>query len=88
MSGFWMIFWLAVVLKLPIAGLFWLVWWASREPELPEPEPDSRDGGGSDRGPHPRTGPPRPPRRGPHAVPEPRAPARTRAARGRHGLVR
>ena len=32
MDGFWPIFFLAVVLKIPVLGALWLVWWASREP--------------------------------------------------------
>ena len=66
MSGFWAIFWLAVVLKIPIVALLLIVWWAIREP--PMPEADEEDGGGSDRDPrHPRRRPPHPPRRGPTA---------------------
>ncbi len=82
MSGFWAVFWLAVVLKIPIAALLWIVWWAVREPPLPNVGND--DGGGSDRDPgHPRLRPPRPPRRGPHRSTETRPPARVRTARGR-----
>ena len=39
MTGFWPIFFLLVVLKIPVLGSIWLVWWASREPE-----PDTADG--------------------------------------------
>ena len=82
MSGFWAVFWLAVVLKIPIAALLWIVWWAVREPPLPNVGND--DGGGSDRDPgHPRLRPPRPPRRGPHRRTETRPPSRVRTARGR-----
>jgi hypothetical protein len=80
MSGFWAIFWLAVVLKIPIAALLLIVWWAIREP--PVPEADEGEGGGSDRDPrHPRRRPPHPPRRGPHRGASPRAPQRVRMAR-------
>jgi hypothetical protein len=76
-EGFWAIFWLAIVLKIPVVFALWLVWYAIRaEPEL---EHDSSpEGGGSDR--HPPSMPrhPRPPRRGPHAEPAPRSPSRVR----------
>ncbi len=36
-------FWLILVMKVPIAALLYIVWWAIREP--PVPEPDSGDGG-------------------------------------------
>ncbi|MGH2802134.1 MAG: hypothetical protein ACRDL4_03695 [Thermoleophilaceae bacterium] len=79
MSGFWAVFWLAVALKLPIAALLYIVWWAVREPPVPEADPE--DGGGPRRDPHPRIRPPRPPRRGPHGDPPPVAPARVRVTR-------
>jgi hypothetical protein len=87
MSGFWAVFWLAVMLKIPIAALLYIVWWAVHDP--PTPEADSEDGGGNQRrDPHPRIRPPQPPRRGPHAAPGPSAPDRVRVAgRGRR-LVR
>jgi hypothetical protein len=77
MEGFWAFFWLAVVLKIPIVALLWIVWWAIHA----EPETESADdGGGSDRHGHgPRVKPPRPPRRGPHGDPVPPAPERVRA---------
>lgn len=56
---------MAVVLKVPIFALLWLVWWAAK---APEPAGADEDEGGSKRPdrPHgPRT-PSRPPRRGPH----------------------
>ena len=33
-----MFLWLMVALKVPLAALLWLVWWASRPPEGAEPE--------------------------------------------------
>jgi hypothetical protein len=82
MSGFWGVFWLAVVLKIPIVALLLIVWWAIRQQPLPETDDDDR--GGSDRDPrHPRRRPPHPPRRGPHRGAPPRAPQRVRAARAR-----
>jgi hypothetical protein len=77
-SGFWAVFWLAVVLKIPIVALLCLVWWAIRQ--QPVPEAEGSDGGGSVRREHARRPrPPRPPRRGPHAAPPPRSPQRVRA---------
>jgi hypothetical protein len=83
MSGFWAVFWLAVVLKIPICALLYIVWWAAKDP--PEAWADGDDDGGARRdGPHhPRLDPPRSPRRGPHADPPPQAPARARLGRPR-----
>ena len=73
-----------LVLKLPLAALLYIVWWAIKS--TPEVE-GSDEGGGAKRWPHgprpPRT--PHPPRRGPHAEPPPPSPARTRTvvAQGR-----
>ena len=74
----WTLFYMLVILKIPVIGMLLLVWWAVRQ----EPEP----AGGESRellrrGPdHPRRPrKPRPPRRGPHADPLPSAPARVRA---------
>jgi hypothetical protein len=77
-DGFWAVFWLAVVMKIPIVALLLLVWYAVREPATPEQD-RSDGGGGSDRDPHPRPRHPRRPRRGPHAEPAPAAPKRVRA---------
>ena len=64
MEGFWPIFFLAVVLKIPVFGGLWLVWWAVRA------EPETEDAGDEDGGHRFRNrGPSRPrgPRlRGPH----------------------
>jgi hypothetical protein len=77
MHGFWAVFWLAVILKIPIVALLAIVWWAVRRPPVPEGEHE--DGaGGSRYGPHPRTRPPQPPRRGPHGDPPPASPDRLR----------
>jgi hypothetical protein len=80
-GGFWAVFWLAVVLKLPIAALLYLVWWAIKDP--PQAEAGEEDGGSRVDDPHPRLRPPQPPRRGPHAEPAPAPPARVRAASSR-----
>lgn len=66
MEGFWPIFFLAVILKIPIACLLYLVWWAIRQtPETEEAPPANED----DVLRHGRRRPRRPrgPRRGPHA---------------------
>jgi hypothetical protein len=62
MEGFWPIFFLLVVLKIPVFGALWLVWWASKAPEVDGETEDS--GGGFKR--H-RPFPTRP--RGPHHLP-------------------
>src|SRR3954470_12869133 len=74
----WALFYMMVILKIPIIALLWLVWRAVKQ----EPEP----AGGEARE-HPRPGPDHPPRprkpgptrRGPHAEPPPVTPKRTRA---------
>ncbi len=68
--------WMFVVLKIPIAALLILVWWAIKEPE---PVGANEDDGGSRR-PDPHRGPrlPRPPRRGPHATEPLPSPPRVR----------
>jgi hypothetical protein len=77
MHGFWGVFWLAVILKIPIVALLTIVWWAVREPPVPEAEREDGSGG-SRRNPHPRNRPPHPPRRGPHADPPAAPPERVR----------
>lgn len=64
-EGFWPIFFLLVVLKIPVFGALWLVWWASQEPEPEGAATDDGDGGFKRRNPQPKL--PRGPRRGPHA---------------------
>lgn len=66
MEGFWPVFYLMVILKIPVAALLYLVWWAIRQSDAPaEADP------GEERGFHRwRREPKRPrgPRRGgPHA---------------------
>lgn len=66
MEGFWPIFFLAVVLKIPVLGALWLVWWAIRAEPLVDEAPED-DGGFRFR----RSDPTRPkgPRRGgPHGT--------------------
>lgn len=66
MEGFWPIFFLGVVLKIPVGLMLWLVWWAIHAEPAPEEAPPE---GGEERfgrfRRHPRR--PRGPRRGPHA---------------------
>jgi hypothetical protein len=73
-----------LVLKIPIAALLYIVWWAIRA--TPELDSDSGDDGGLHRWPHGPRPPHAPkPRRGPHADPPPAPPARVRSvvAQGR-----
>ncbi|HEY6762562.1 MAG TPA: hypothetical protein VI318_23875 [Baekduia sp.] len=86
----WGLIWLMLVLKIPVAALLYLVWWAVRQDTEPEGGSDGGDGGTKvyphgDR----RPAPPRwPRRRGPHGDPAaPPAPPRSRppvVARARH----
>jgi hypothetical protein len=71
-----MFLWLMVFLKVPIAALLALVWWAVRKTDSAEPE--ERDWSPRRAPDHPRPRRPRPPRRGPHAGEPPAPPARTR----------
>ena len=60
----WGFLWLMLALKLPLAALIYIVWWAIKaEPEPPETGDD--DGGTKRQPPHPRQPFPRTPRRGP-----------------------
>jgi hypothetical protein len=80
----WTFIFLMFVLKIPIIGLLWIVWWAIHaQPESGDQGPD--DEGGSRKPRHPRP-PLRPlPRRGPHHGAQPPAsPSRVRAVAGRH----
>jgi hypothetical protein len=75
----WGFIWLMLVLKIPIAALLYIVWWA-----VHQTEPDvggSDEDGGTKVHPHDdrRPLPPRlPRRRGPHGDPAPPSPPRTR----------
>ena len=58
----WTIFYMVVIIKIPMAAALWLVWWAIKNEPIPEEET------GEDRGPHRKRPPlPRWPRRGPVA---------------------
>jgi hypothetical protein len=79
----WTFIFLMFVLKIPIIGLLWIVWWAIHaQPESGDQGSD--EDGGSRKPRHPRP-PLRPlPRRGPHhGVQPPASPSRVRAVAGR-----
>ncbi len=65
MDGFFPIFFLMVILKIPVAAMLYLVWWAFRAETLPEEAPPGSDEHGFRRF---RREPKRPrgPRRGGH----------------------
>ena len=83
----WAFVWLMVGLKIPIAALIYIVWWAVKDPPEPTVAPDNGGGGGgNDRlghHRHPRKPFPRRPRRGPHGGLAPQPPARMRTTRAR-----
>jgi hypothetical protein len=71
-----------LALKIPLAGLIYIVWWAIRQE--PDQTSSSDDDGGVKRDrPHPPKPFPRRPRRGPHGDPAPMPPARVRTVRAR-----
>jgi hypothetical protein len=95
-EGFWPIFFLGVVLKIPVAAALYLVWWAVRAEPLTEELPDEGDHrfrrwraeprrprGPRRGGPHQPAARPLPdcPPAGRFRVVRPPAPARTAAAR-------
>jgi hypothetical protein len=78
----WTFIWLMVLLKIPIGGLFWLVWWAIHKTDEEPVDAHDEDGGSKvDRNRHRLPRSPRPvrPRRGPHTGAPPPAPPRTRS---------
>ena len=78
MSGSaWGLIWLMLVLKIPIAALLYLVYWAVKQDGEPIVD-DGEGNGGQRRDVGPRNRPPQPPRRGPHGDPAPQSPERTR----------
>ena len=72
-----------LALKLPLAGLIYIVWWAIKQE--PEDAGSSDDDGGIKRRerPHPPNPFPHLPRRGPHGDPPPAPPARVRTVKAR-----
>jgi hypothetical protein len=78
----WGFIWIMLVLKLPLAAMIFIVWWAVRQ--KPEESPPGEDDGGTRRRrPHPPAPFPRRPRRGPHGDPAPHAPSRVRTTHAR-----
>lgn len=78
----WTFIWLMLLLKIPIGGLLWLVWWAIHKTDEEPVGARDEDGGSKvdlGRVHHPR--PPRSPRprRGPHTGALPPAPPRSRS---------
>lgn len=74
----WAFIYLMLVLKIPIAALLGIVWWAVRAKPNATEQPDPNDGGTKRPRPHPRRPFPRHPRRGPHGDPATPPPPRTR----------
>jgi hypothetical protein len=70
-----------LALKLPLAALIYIVWWAIKQE--PDESSSDDDGGTKRHRPHPRQPFPRRPRRGPHGDPAPQPPARVRTVRAR-----
>ena len=83
----WGFLWLMLALKLPLAALIYIVWWAIKQEPEDESSSSDDDGGIKRRHPHPREPFPRKPRRGPHGDPAPRPPARVRTVRARARTV-
>jgi hypothetical protein len=78
----WGFLWIMLALKIPLAALIYIVWWAIKQE--PEQEPSTDDDGGTKRHrPHPPKPFPRHPRRGPHGDPAPGPPARVRTVRAK-----
>ena len=77
----WGFVWLLLALKLPLAGLIYIVWWAIKQE--PDESSSDDDGGIKRHRPHPREPFPRRPRRGPHGDLPPPPPARVRTTRAR-----
>ena len=78
----WGFLWLMLALKIPLAALIYIVWWAvKQEPDQPSSSDD--DGGVKPPHTHPRKPLPRHPRRGPHGDPSPPPPARVRTVKAR-----
>jgi hypothetical protein len=70
-----------LALKLPLAALIYIVWWAIKQE--PDESSSDDDGGVKRKRPHPPKPFPRRPRRGPHGAPSPLPPARVRTVRAR-----
>ena len=80
MGGFWTIFFLIVVLKIPVIGSIWLVFWAGKQDTSKGwTESENEEGGNKRRKMPPKL--PRGPRRGPHGGGAANAAARLPAGR-------
>jgi hypothetical protein len=82
----WGFLWIMFALKIPLIALLWLVWWAIKNVDEPEPDTSGEDGGTKvPPRPHPRRRPRWPRHRGPHGAPPlpPPPRVRTTVARGR-----
>lgn len=78
----WGFLWIMLALKLPLAALIFIVWWAIKQaPD--ESASHDEDGGINRQRPHPRRPFPRHPRRGPHGDPAPQPPPRVRTVRAK-----
>ena len=78
----WTLLYMVLFLKLPVAALLWLVWWAVHQTDEEPATASQQDGGSAMRDGvfrHPRPPRPRRPRRGPHGSPAPPAPSRMRS---------
>ncbi|MBK8294370.1 MAG: hypothetical protein IPK93_06215 [Solirubrobacterales bacterium] len=64
MESLWPILFMLIVLKIPVIGMIWLLYWAAQEPEVETAEDDGGNDGPGRRRPMP--GFPRGPRRNPH----------------------
>ena len=81
----WTFVYLMFLLKIPIVGAMWIIYWAIKQE--PDPASERRDDGGSRRRLHPRRPFPRRPRRGPHGDPPAPPPPRVRTVVARSRTV-
>ncbi len=79
----WGFLWLMLALKLPLAGLIYIVWWAIKQEPDEATKPEDDGGIRRHERPHPIRPVPRLPRRGPHGEAPPPPPARVRTAKAR-----
>ena len=75
----WTLFYMIVILKIPMIAALWLVWWAIKQE--PEPVAGEDDGGNQRTRPHPVPKLPHAPRRGPHGDAALPSPPRVRGGR-------
>jgi hypothetical protein len=81
----WLTIWFMVILKIPAIYLAYVIWWAVKDPPVPETGAGGGFGGGAGPPRHPHTRTPAPGRHpGPHGTPVRRpipAPLRAKAKR-------